>query len=389
MTYRAVRRPHFDSRETKVAVNGETLWSYSQEYMVSETANLIQSSNSPRVNGKLQLRPNAMTALIEEWDNPLFTVKETYNVDPTLIEWSTPVQPLSYCPTLSQVGLPPPDEDPAFSQAQSRLYETISNTKINMAQIVAERQQLTNLVAETASRLAHLYRTLRRGRNPFRGLRRSPPKQAAKLWLEYAYAWTPLVSDVYALANLKDHQPPPLHVKGYGRSHRVVAETSESRTGGLNQPASVLVSNQHTKRSTCTCDAWISIPVSGLKFAQEIGLTNPALLAWELLPYSFVVDWFIPIGNWLENQQALYGVVVDKASITRKCTDVVKTSVTFSDPDGYPWIQSQGSGEGFVKLTSKSRDLSVAPYPPLIPKNPLSTSHALSAISLLIVSFMK
>lgn len=389
MTYKAIRRPHYDSSEKSVTVNGDKVISYTTEFLVSETAKQISSTNSPRINGKLQLRPNAMTALEEDWGNPFFVVNETYNVLDRDIRYRTPVQPLSWAPTLSQIGLPLSGDDPAFSQAQTRLYSALSNTKINMAQIVAERQQLTNLVATTASRLAHLYRALRRGRNPFRGNRRSPPKQAANLWLEYAYAWSPTLGDIWTLAQLKDHAPPPLHVKGYGRSHLIVDRSSDVRDGGINQPATVTVLNSHTRRTTCTAEAWINIPVNGLKFAQEMGLTNPALLVWELLPYSFVVDWFLPIGNWLESQQALYGVVVDKASVTRKSTDVINMNVGFSNPDGYPWVTSSGAGKGFVKFTVKNRSLGMPAYPPLVLKNPLSISHATSAISLLVSSFMK
>jgi hypothetical protein len=34
---------------------------------------------------------------------------------------------------------------------------------------------------------------------------------------------------------------------------------------------------------------------------RTLGLYDPAGLAWELLPFSFVADWFVPIGNYLEN----------------------------------------------------------------------------------------
>jgi hypothetical protein len=32
----------------------------------------------------------------------------------------------------------------------------------------------------------------------------------------------------------------------------------------------------------------------------SFGLLNPAAVAWELLPFSFVVDWFLPVGRYLE-----------------------------------------------------------------------------------------
>jgi hypothetical protein len=37
------------------------------------------------------------------------------------------------------------------------------------------------------------------------------------------------------------------------------------------------------------------------------GITNPLLIGWELVPFSFVVDWFLPVGGWLESLDALLG----------------------------------------------------------------------------------
>lgn len=34
-------------------------------------------------------------------------------------------------------------------------------------------------------------------------------------------------------------------------------------------------------------------------FASSLGLDNPALIAWELTPLSFVFDWFINVGDYL------------------------------------------------------------------------------------------
>lgn len=33
---------------------------------------------------------------------------------------------------------------------------------------------------------------------------------------------------------------------------------------------------------------------------RQIGLGNPASIVWERIPWSFVVDWFIPVGTYLE-----------------------------------------------------------------------------------------
>jgi hypothetical protein len=41
---------------------------------------------------------------------------------------------------------------------------------------------------------------------------------------------------------------------------------------------------------------------------QELGLLNPGNLAWNLLPYSFVADWFFGISDYLAGSTALQGM---------------------------------------------------------------------------------
>jgi hypothetical protein len=36
-----------------------------------------------------------------------------------------------------------------------------------------------------------------------------------------------------------------------------------------------------------------------LSLQRSLGLVNPAEIAWEVVPYSFVVDWFLPIGSYI------------------------------------------------------------------------------------------
>jgi hypothetical protein len=38
-----------------------------------------------------------------------------------------------------------------------------------------------------------------------------------------------------------------------------------------------------------------------LSFGRSLGLTDPLSVVWEIIPYSFVVDWFLPVGTYLEN----------------------------------------------------------------------------------------
>jgi hypothetical protein len=62
--------------------------------------------------------------------------------------------------------------------------------------------------------------------------------------------------------------------------------------------------------------------LSEVDTVKLVGLLDPASVAWELLPYSFVVDWFIPIGQYLAARalpNALTGVFVTTKTRLVEC----------------------------------------------------------------------
>jgi hypothetical protein len=36
-----------------------------------------------------------------------------------------------------------------------------------------------------------------------------------------------------------------------------------------------------------------------ISVARSLGMVDPLQVAWEIVPYSFVVDWFLPVGSFL------------------------------------------------------------------------------------------
>jgi len=117
----------------------------------------------------------------------------------------------------------------------------------------------------------------------------------------------------------------------------------------------------------------------------QMGFTNPALIAWELTPWSFVIDWFLPVGNFISSLDATLGLVfVDGYKSTR----VTKNSHSHAwwDPGiknvSYHWegsVIGSNSEETFLRSTLTS-------FPsPRLPsfKNPFSSQHLLNAVALL------
>lgn len=117
-------------------------------------------------------------------------------------------------------------------------------------------------------------------------------------WLEYRYGWTPLVHSIYdAAENLRrEVQEEDVTFK--------VRSTSRAELENLHRSGS----GESMIYRYFKCYA---------SFRQEIGITfkppdpalaalanwtslNPALIAWELVPLSFVADWFVNVGDQLQ-----------------------------------------------------------------------------------------
>lgn len=52
---------------------------------------------------------------------------------------------------------------------------------------------------------------------------------------------------------------------------------------------------------------------------------NPFVTAWELVPFSFVVDWFVNVGDWLQSQTA---TLVTYASQRVACLSIKKDVIS-------------------------------------------------------------
>lgn len=379
------------TRQTYVSSSCPSNIAYGSDTVGGDSTNIVTSGNSPRINGKLSLRQNSLSALRIKYPPPIYEI--TYDSG-------------GECPTMSNrwysahlttdanyvdifPGLHSDDMDTVTQEALQAFLGKVNSTKLNVAQIFAERQQTVNLIASNVSQIARLYTDLRRGRNPFTNRNSKPLKRGSKeladRWLEYSYGWVPLVSDIYSAVELRSLQPP----SGIIKAKRAKYTTKTYHGVPKGSPYDIMESwstEVRTRGCTCTIRARVTLDNPNLTFATSLGLTNPALLAWELLPYSFVVDWFLPVGNWLEAQTALLGVTLTDVSTTKTCRFRGDSSVTTTIKPNLSG-SGGGRGHGYLIQINKERSLSIPSLSLPKLKNPLSVGHALSALALLRQAF--
>jgi len=189
----------------------------------------------------------------------------------------------------------------------------IADAKVNLAVAYAEASKTSDLILDTARRIDRAYRAFRKG--DLRGIAQNlniTPKRLHKSWLEYKYGWMPLLMDVKGAAEFFAQQhvirPPRFKVSttaSFTKTYsQVLGYTPVS--GAATLPVPELFSATRDMKVAIWCE--LSSP--HLSELQQLGLTNPALVVWELIPFSFVFDWFVSVGDWLTGLTALQGVTV-------------------------------------------------------------------------------
>lgn len=143
--------------------------------------------------------------------------------------------------------------------------------------------------------------TLRKGR---RGTLDRKRKFLSETWLEYSYGWAPLLSDAKsaakALAEYVHGKPEYQYVRGYAED---VITSADGQFGLGDGPLAFYVGDRSTTKAIVIYRGVIRAPVGNrsLMTRRNLGLdlNNFVPTIWELIPYSFLVDYFSNAGDVL------------------------------------------------------------------------------------------
>lgn len=132
------------------------------------------------------------------------------------------------------------------------------------------------------------------------GYHLAPSKDRANLWLEYSFGWTPLLNDIYSACRVLGNEVPGIRIKKFGRSNFSLDLPFTANSRNLNCAGYVGV--------MMAADLRISNPNTLL--LNQLGLVNPAYVLWDAIPFSFVADWFLPVGRFLKSWTDFVGLEV-------------------------------------------------------------------------------
>lgn len=275
-------------------------------------------------------------------------------------------------------------------RAETRALLKLKDQNVNYAVAAAEFQRSAGLVANTLIELVKAYSFAKKGR--WRDVQRVLPvtvghkfrahsSAIADRWLELQYGWMPLLNDIYGA-----------HVDVVRQAALVELRVSVKSTirdeipeyGVSSDTSGHVVSWSGKTRRMCKVVMHYETLSKTKALLARGGVSNPALIAWELVGFSFVVDWVAPIGEWLASMDADFGLKF----LSGTCSQVAETKLKFKVSGG-----SKAFNANKVKMiygTASSRmfrfDRSIyatTPWPLPYVKSPFSVQHGLNALALL------
>jgi hypothetical protein len=142
------------------------------------------------------------------------------------------------------------------------------------------------------------------------------------------YGWKPLLGDIYGA--VKHHNEIEADgsrlvafvSKKTGRKPQYIDRviTHDALSGLSGSSLRLTERIKRTEKMYARFDFVRSDPISPDVLTQ-LGLTNPFELAWELMPFSFVLDWSLPLGDYFHLLDAVKGWKLKGGSRSYKVVD--------------------------------------------------------------------
>lgn len=245
-----------------------------------------------------------------------------------------------------------------------RFYDKVNIVTADLALIIAERKKTAESIATAVEGIISFARAVKQRRCPELFMNADQLRQRKKFssaWLNYQYGIAPFASDLYSIGQNADTRPPVI-IKVRGRRDWK-RDAYDSKGRKLTTTEGSIVE---------TMRFGIIMDNAGIALMQDYGLVNPLTFAWELLPFSFVVDWALPIGTYLGNLTSTVGYQTTVGSVTSGSRYISRGQ----DPD------SPATAEQSFRATTRS--ITAFPDVPLPAfQNPFSPTRALNALAIL------
>jgi len=271
-----------------------------------------------------------------------------------------------------------PDYSTEINQAKQLAYERLKGAisdRASMGENLGQLGSSARLIADSAKTILESLRRLRRfdvsafAQWMDKGFVKRNSRFAAAKTLEWNFAIAPAVNDIYSAIDILQNPIKSPRVRGRASvrySQRFDTTSQFSRTWAMFGKVS----------AEYGCRIAISNP--NLYLANTMGLINPVQIAWQLLPGSFLIDWLIPVENFLGHGTDFLGLTVESSYTTSFARGVYSEFWNTYTWNGMTdWSDTQRA-PGIVLPSLTFRPLKIASF-----------KRAANAVSLVVQAFTK
>lgn len=177
---------------------------------------------------------------------------------------------------------------------------------------------------------------------------------AAQCWLEARLGWRPFLMELDALREELEFGKFDERYTARGSSARTVSSTSSGvqNIGGMNIDITNAVESNYSVRAGVLYQGECTIP-------QRMGFSweSIPITAWELIPFSFVVDWFINMGDFIQAMTPKIGVkhLAAWTTVRRSCLSTrTSGAAVFSSPGWTTQRSPNGVDEALYETVLRS-----------------------------------
>lgn len=199
------------------------------------------------------------------------------------------------------------NDDPNWQTVlTNRLAKAVRGHSFNPGVSIGELNESCGMIGSAARGLAKgavklekdMTKAIRGSNRVSNALKRA---KVESLWLQAVYGWLPLIGDIDSAMEFLGFALNRPRRQTYRANYKCSVD------GVSSSPTNYTVSGKGFRRYYAVAHVRES-DVRGLAYT---GLIDVASIAWELTPYSFVADWFIPIGDFLSARNFLNTVEAD------------------------------------------------------------------------------
>lgn len=195
----------------------------------------------------------------------------------------------------------------SYAQAYDRFHSKAGEKAQNLMNLMEARKSM-DMIAKRTIQLLNLAKAVRRLELQkalsivgvtTTGKHRTSAKDPASLWLELTFGWLPMINDIGTSVNVLQRDFPSTLVRGKGKSTDSGYAWYQSDWWG---DWTAIVSHR--------LQASIRVDNPNILLANQLGFLNPAAVLWDAVPFSFVVDWFIPVSKFLNSFSNEFGITL-------------------------------------------------------------------------------